>query len=265
MLGSLNSVWKHIESYSQPGPAWRPSPLECRLEVLRFLGLLPLCRLDFRLDMHPQVTCSDASSSGGGVCATTAVGQVVAEGKLRGDLAESRTGDQILSIGLFDGIAALRVALDLLQVPVLGHISVESNPIAHRVVEARFPNTLFVDQVQAVDRTMVQSWRARFSQCTMVVLGAGPPCQGVSGLNAGRRGALRDERSCLFTHVPRIRDLLREEFPWRPVHSLMESVASMDQQDEQVMSDAMGDSPLQIDAVVSSTPVVLDQLGGPAR
>lgn len=60
--------------------------------------------------------------------ALTSYGAVVAEGSLRGDLAESQTGLCVLTIGLFDGIAALRVAADLLGVQVLGHVSVEPFP-----------------------------------------------------------------------------------------------------------------------------------------
>ena len=79
-------------------------------------------------------------------------------------------------------------------------------------------------------------------------MGSGPPCQGVSGLNADRKGALRDARSNLFVHVSRIRDLVRSCFPWAQVRSIMESVASMDWQDEQVMSNDFGCDPWQIDA-----------------
>ena len=44
---------------------------------------------------------------------------------------------------------------------------------------------------------MVQSWALRFSNVGVIIVGSGPPCQGVSGLNAERRGALRDARNCL--------------------------------------------------------------------
>ena len=62
LLGCLNQVWKHIESFNASGCS--PSlalPHDCRIEVVRFLGMLPLAALDFRLPVHPQVTCSDAS------------------------------------------------------------------------------------------------------------------------------------------------------------------------------------------------------------
>ena len=77
---------------------------------------------------------------------------------------------------------------------------------------------------------------------------AGPPCQGVSGLNHDRKGALKDERSRLFTHVPRIRTLVQQHFPWCQVHTLMESVASMDTSDRKIMSQDFGDAAWKCDA-----------------
>eukprot|EP00438_Fugacium_kawagutii_P035425 Skav206960 [mRNA] locus=scaffold255:97287:103925:- [translate_table: standard] len=251
MLGSLNRVWAHIESFNHVDQRYQVTPETCKLEVLRFLGCLPLARLDFRLDMHPEVTCSDASTSGGGICRSlglTPFGHMVAHGGLRGEIPETRHENLVLSVGLFDGIAALRVALETLGLQVLGHVSVEVNEDAHRVVETHFPGTVFVNNVEAVDEEMVRSWAVKFSQATVVMLGAGPPCQGVSGLNHDRRGALNDLRSCLFTHVPRVRGLLQRYFPWCAVHSLMESVSSMDPEDRAVMSESFGCEPWSCNA-----------------
>ena len=88
-LGCLNAVWQLIESFNLEGPQYRPMPSECRLEIVRFLGLLPLIRLNFRLDVDRMVTCSDASMTGGGVCCSqglTAVGHLAAKGDLWGRL-----------------------------------------------------------------------------------------------------------------------------------------------------------------------------------
>eukprot|EP00438_Fugacium_kawagutii_P003592 Skav221600 [mRNA] locus=scaffold1698:515445:521305:+ [translate_table: standard] len=251
LLGCLNAVWRHIVSFEERGPRYRPTPRECKLEVSGFLCLLPLARLDFRMDVSPMVTCSDASSSGGGICQSvglTGIGSMVANGALRGQVPEVTGEKAVLSVGLFDGISALRVALDVLEVTVVGHIFVECQSSAQRVVESHFPGALHVNSVQEIDDRMVQSWSQRFGQCNMVLLGSGPPCQGVSGLNSDRRGALRDERSSLFVHVPRVRDLLRKYFPWAPVHSLMESVASMDDEDRTSMSQGVGCEPVFCDA-----------------
>eukprot|EP00435_Cladocopium_sp_Y103_P018568 s1259_g4.t1 len=251
LLGSLNQVWQHILSFDRTQRHTLPTPMDCKLEVLRFLGMLPLARLDFRLDMHPMVSCSDASLHGGGICASTSLtplGGLVAEGALRGEIPEPAGDMTVFSVGLFDGIGALRVALETVNVKVLGHVSAECNIAAQRVVESHFPGVEVVNSVQEIDEEMVSKWACRYSQCSLVLLGAGPPCQGVSGLNPDRKGALRDERSCLFSEVPRVRDLLRQAFPWCPVHALMESVASMDVRDRQIMSQGFGDEPLMCDA-----------------
>lgn len=73
-----------------------------------------------------------------------------------------------------------------------GHISVEKTLEGRRVVEAAFAESIFVEDVALVNSQMVSEWAGRFSQVGLVLLGAGPPCQGVSGLNADKRGALKD-------------------------------------------------------------------------
>eukprot|EP00435_Cladocopium_sp_Y103_P031778 s555_g8.t1 len=198
LLCCLNSIWQFIESFNHGQEVARALPPQCRLEVLRFVALLPLARMDFRVPIHGQVTCSDASSTGGGVCASqgiTSWGNLVSQGRLRGELPELRQEHQVLTIGLFDGIGALRVAADLIGVQVIGHISVESNVQAARVVESHFPETRFVSDVLEVEEDMVREWARAYSQASVVLVGGGPPCQGVSGLNADRKGALKDERS----------------------------------------------------------------------
>ena len=205
MLGSLNSLWQFIQAFTNPLQR-RSLPGPVRHELLRFLGMLPLAKLDFRLDYQEQVTCSDASTSGGGICVSTklsSLGSMAASGKLRGELPELRSDHKVLSIGLFDGIGSLRVGLDLLGVNVIGHVSVEKDEAARRVVESHFPETLSVERVEDVDEPMVASWAVEFSQASVVVLGGGPPCQGVSGLNASRKGALRTcaESGTCFGHT----------------------------------------------------------------
>eukprot|EP00438_Fugacium_kawagutii_P007570 Skav230247 [mRNA] locus=scaffold1266:12488:17642:+ [translate_table: standard] len=252
ILGSMNYVWSFIESFTGYPPFIKLEiPALVKLEVARCIALMPLAKLQFRNKIDPLVTASDASTTGGGVTASlglTNLGQIAASTKIRGDLPEPAHVTQVLTIGLFDGIGALRVAADSLQLPIAGHISVEKEASASRVLESRFPGTIFVTDVAEVDKAMVQSWACQFSQVGLIVLGAGPPCQGVSGLNANRRGALKDHRSCLFLHVSRIRLLVQEVFVWAQVHLLGESVQSMDQKDRTVMSESFELLPWAIDA-----------------
>ena len=251
LLGCLNAVWRQIESFNLVKVTYLPLWPECRFEIIRLLGLTALVRMNFRAELHPQVTCSDASTTGGGICASsglTVFGDLASAGSLRGHDPEDRKEHRVLIIGLFDGIGALRVALDLLEVDVVGYVSVEKDARAKRVVESYFPQAIFVDDVESIDDLMVSQWVTMFSQCSLVLLGAGPPCQGVSGLNADRKGALKDERSCLFTHVKRVKGLVQTRFVWCPLHVLMESVASMDISDCKAMSDDFGDDPWKCDA-----------------
>ena len=139
--------------------------------------------------------------------------------------------------------------MDALGVMSIGHISVECSKSARRVVESFFPEVIAVSDVSEVDEEMVKSWACKFTQASVVLLGAGPPCQGVSGLNSQRKGATRDRRSSLYFHLLRIRILVIKYFPWAQVHSLMESVASMDGSDRAIMSESEGSLPWQVDAV----------------
>eukprot|EP00435_Cladocopium_sp_Y103_P030899 s1425_g7.t1 len=252
LMGSLNGIWAFIEQFNQhPAVVRLEIPSQVRLEISRFLALLPLARMDFRASPNESVTASDASTSGGGVTVSqglTNVGQMAAACPVRGDIAAPQEMVQVLTIGLFDGIGALRVAADAAGLPVAGHISVEINPRASRVLESKFPGTRFVDDVEKVDLAMVKEWACQYTQVGLVILGAGPPCQGVSGLNADRRGALRDHRSRLYVHVSRIRGLVRQAFPWAQVHMMAESVQSMDAKDREVMSASFGCQAWAIDA-----------------
>eukprot|EP00438_Fugacium_kawagutii_P004839 Skav221060 [mRNA] locus=scaffold3118:62102:67689:+ [translate_table: standard] len=251
LLGALNHIWKFITRCDSHPPVVRHFiPAEMKAEVARFIALTPLAFVDFRVSPSPVVTASDASEYGGGVTRSqglTERGVFAASCDIRGDVPEPLEVISVFAVGLFDGVGALRVAMDTLGWNVAGHVSVECNESARRVVEAQFPATLFYNDVATIDAETVKSWAGKFSQVSLVALGGGPPCQGVSALNHGRRGALRDERSSLFVHVPRIKGLLQAAFPWARVVSLMENVSSMDKEDLATMSSALELQPFLVD------------------
>jgi hypothetical protein len=88
-----------------------PLPKEVTLELARFLGLIPLAYMDFRCTVAKVVTASDASKTGGGVTASsslTPAGCVAAQCGVRGDIVEPAEVTQVVTVGLFDGIGALR-------------------------------------------------------------------------------------------------------------------------------------------------------------
>ena len=145
-------------------------------------------------------------------------------------------------------IGALRVSADALKLRMAGHISSEVSKEGIRVIESQFPDATQVGDVTKIDDEMVQSWASQFSNVGVVLVGGGPPCQGVSGLNSDRKGALKDARSSLFVHVRRVYLLCKKYFRWAQVHYFMESVFSMDAKDRATMSEHMETLPVMADA-----------------
>ena len=218
----VDGVFEHMKRFEGEAPVVRLGlPYQVKVEIARFILLTSLAQMEFRSPVDGEVTCSDASTLGGGLCASkglTSYGMSAVICPARGDLPEEHDIVQVLSVGLFDGIAALRVACDVLGLPMAGHVSIEKDSKCRRVVESFFPETEFFEDVCAFEEERVKALALKFSNVGLVLVGAGPPCQGVSGLNADRLGALRDERSCLFQEVPRITALFKRVFywAWRP-------------------------------------------------
>eukprot|EP00438_Fugacium_kawagutii_P001024 Skav205832 [mRNA] locus=scaffold160:183177:189242:- [translate_table: standard] len=252
LLCSLNALWTCIVQLEGKARSLRVVvPKVVIRELVRFVGLVPLAYMNLRSKFVDTVSASDASSTGGGFCLSrgiTPYGLAASRSSVRGDLPEPHDFGQVLTVGLFDGIAALRVSTDILGLAVAGHISVEKMDTAQRVVEAHFPDTITVPAIEEVTEELVIQWSLRFSNVCLVLIGGGPPCQGVSGLNSDRRGALRDSRSSLFQKVPGIIHLFRKHFPWAQTHHLLESVGSMDFRDCEAMNTAFEDTPWFIDA-----------------
>ena len=250
LLAGLNALWRRIIELS--GDHRKREALgEDVGELLRFIALTPLAYMDFRAGVSEDVTASDASTTGGGLCVSKELspyGRAASLAQVRGDILSQEDVEPILVVSLFDGIGALRVAIDALRVPVAGYISAEISEDARRVVESWFPEVRHISDVKDIDEHEVSNWSLLFPGVCAVVLGAGPPCQGVSGLNCDRKGALRDARSSLFAHVPRVEQLLRRFFRWCPIYRLAENVASMDAKDCLVMNEAYEGLPWLIDA-----------------
>ena len=252
LLCALNEVWQFMQTFVKrrvTGSLFLP--LQVKAEIARFILLIPLAQMEFRSEICHQVSCSDASSLGGGICVSeglTAYGVSASNSQVRGDVPEQHDLCQVLTIGMFDGIGALRMAADSLGLPVAGHVSIERDSHGRRVVESWFPDTTFFEDVRLFGEEQVRDLALRYSNVGLILLGAGPPCQGVSNLNVDKKGALRDERSSLFQEVPRVEALFRQAFPWAQVHRVMESVASMSEGDRRIMSKGVDGLPFKIDS-----------------
>lgn len=144
LLGTLNSVWQFITSFNgDPPMVRRVLPDTVKLELLRFIFAVPLVQMHLRTPMRGDVTCSDASDYGGGFCTSkglTPMGAHAASWSMRGELPEIEDHVQVLTVGLFDGIGALRVAADTLKLPMSGHVSSEVCKEGSRELESQFPD-----------------------------------------------------------------------------------------------------------------------------
>eukprot|EP00435_Cladocopium_sp_Y103_P016967 s907_g4.t1 len=252
MLGMLNQVWRFVTSFEgDPPVVKRALPPGVQMELMRFILAIPLAQMNLRSPVRGDVTVSDASEMGGGFCTSdglTPMGVHAACCHVRGDLPDLDDHVQVLTIGLFDGIGALRVGCDVLKLPMAGHVSSEVSKEGNRVLASQFPDTIQVGDVTQISDEMVQQWAATFSNVGVVLVGGGPPCQGVSGLNSDRKGALKDARSSLFVHVRRVYRKCKKFFPWAQVRFFMESVFSMDAADRATMSEHMGVEPYMVEA-----------------
>lgn len=194
LLCALNVVWVFTQRLKVVPPVVRLSvPPKVRLELFRFLASVPLAQMSFRALPWGQATCSDASSHGGGFCASsglTAYGMAAAKSPGRGDVLEPHDACQVLSVGLFDGLGALRVACDLVGLPMAGHVSVESDGAARRVVESFFAVTIFHDDARSVDCELVFQWSCRFQK------GRDPPAKGSQASTAKRKAHSKTIAAC---------------------------------------------------------------------
>ena len=252
LLRMLNKMWSFVVGLSSEPPVVRKElPQSVRFELCRFLCALPLAQMNLRTPVLGGVTASDASETGGGFCVSrglTPMGVHAAQCSVRGDMPELEDFVQVLTVGLFDGVGALRVAADVLQLPTGGHISAEVSVEGSRVLESNFPDTVAVGDMAGISKNMVLGWALKFSNAGVVLVGGGPPCQGVSGLNSDRKGALKDARSKLFVHVRRVYELCKKHFRWAQAHYFMESDFSMDAKDRATMSADIGVTPYLVDA-----------------
>ena len=250
LMSILNDVWKFILTFSNDKQL-KPLPAPVLAELWASFFMSVFSYMDFRLETDPTVTASDASETGGGLVASQGLtdwGVRVSQGSVRGEKFEEFREKGLLVISLFDGVGSLRIALDSLRVNLAGYISVEQNQDAQRVLESHFPSSKCFPDVTKLTKENIYEIAAAFPNCCGVLLGGGPPCQGVSKLNASRKGAVADPRSCLHQVFDQIKEWIKEVFTWCPNFFLMESVASMNDTDRATYTLSSGVLPYKVDA-----------------
>ena len=93
---------------------------------------------------------------------------------------------------------------------------------------------------------MAKSWACRFSRAKCVLVAAGTPCQGRSGLAHDLEGG---SPRMLLHEVSRLRDLVERHFVWAKTFVLIEGMSSMSDVDRANVSRGVGILPYELDAV----------------
>ena len=90
LLRALNEVWRFMERLKCLPPVVRmPLPKQVTTELLRFILQCPLAQMSLKIPLADHVTCSDASTTGGGFCVSeglTGYGMAALDAEVRGDI-----------------------------------------------------------------------------------------------------------------------------------------------------------------------------------
>ena len=120
IMGCIENLWSIVGSDCLPSERW----LLLGDDVLRLISLSPLAASHWCLDVDDLATCSDASETGGGVCASMGLSELGFERLAEAESLRARSpADALLLVDAFSGISAIRRALQLVGVAQGSHIS----------------------------------------------------------------------------------------------------------------------------------------------
>ena len=219
-----------------------------RNEVLTLMCLAPLLQSDMWSPYDGEVTCSDASETGG--AAARALGLTWSGRSLTASLLDTRLqprGARLLIISLFNGIGGAYRIYDVLGVSPEGRISIECLKEANRVCRSTWSDVEEVLNVQDVTLAMVQGWANCYSEVTEVHFWGGFPCIHLSSVRAFRRN-LSGPGSDLFWTLLQILQWVQQVFSsFATVRFCIENVASMDADARQEISYHLDVQPIKLD------------------
>eukprot|EP00435_Cladocopium_sp_Y103_P056874 s86_g19.t1 len=242
-MGFLQDVWQ-ITAGNKPGQAKLDE--RAKGELWGLLLASPLLHCNLCAGIAKQVVCTDASEKAGAVGFAemlTDQGRDFVRASQKLHRPEDGLKIPVLVLSLFNGVGGAYRCYDILSLAPAARVAVEIDPGANRICARRWPGTVFVKDIKHVDRRMVQEWSRRFLEVTEVHIWAGFPCTDLSAVKWGRQN-LAGPNSSLFWEVPRVEQLVREEFGSSVVvKHVYENVASMDRNACEEISEALGERP----------------------
>ena len=136
-------------------------PDRARDELILLCMGAPLWFCDWRTPVSEEVTVSDASPEGAGVCYSTRLSRIGQREAMRANHGSSAASSETLGLwSLFDCIGWLRRSLDWLEVPVARSAAVENDVLAKRVTQACWPDSRHFDDVTTLSLKDMISFHA---------------------------------------------------------------------------------------------------------
>lgn len=248
-MSVLNETWKLVG-----GACKVTAKLRCavRNELLTLVYLSPLLFCNLGAGISEVMMASDASEKGGAVGVARCLSEAGKDFAIA-STAMDRSGvtdkAPILLVSLFNGVGGCYRCYDVAGVLPAGQIAVEIDEGANRVCSRRWPDVEIVRDIHLVARDMVRSWSRKYLGITEVHVWSGFPCTDLSGVKANREN-LWGKNSRLFYEVPRVTNLVKEEFGTEvTVKEVVENVASMDETAAREISEELGMYPYRLDPV----------------
>ena len=243
-MGVLSRAWEAVEL------AWRRPELTNALlrEVQILMCLGPLLQTDLRCEFDGEVTCSDASESGG---AAAVASKLTWSGhSLCGQLSDRRNAAverPILVISLFNGIGGSFRIYDVLGIAVMGRISVEIARDANRACRSAWPDVHELHDINDLSEEDVRQWANEYPRALEVHLWGGFPCVHLSRVRAFRKN-LEGAGSDLFWKLLEVLDWVQHAFSsFAVVKFCIENVASMDEAARREISTHLRVRPIKLD------------------
>lgn len=147
--------------------------------------------------------------------------------------------EELLLIGLFDGVGGSRRSVELLDLPVAADAFLEIDKEGIRVINAAYPHVIQLGDVHNICETQLWDVWCRKPRLKAVLVVAGFPCQPFSALSRNRKG-FEDSRTGLFWELMRVFKLCEKVFSRLRVDLIAGNVASMDTKDLQTVNRLLG-------------------------
>lgn len=143
------------------------------------------------------------------------------------------------ALSLFDGMSCFRLALERAQIKIDKYYASEINPHAIKVTQKNYPDTIQLGDITELTDDQIRSLGE------FAYMGGGSPCQNLSQIvasNPKHNQGLKGKKSKLFFEYVRILRIVQ------PKYFLYENVASMKDEDRDIITRELGVEPILIDS-----------------